>query len=295
MRDEGQNNPRSCSRRSPVVLGLFAVLLTGCGADEYEARLKDTRAMFAHQEQLSQHLQGPWADDTGISLRVPMHFAMLPPPVKPAADPAAEKAKAAAKQAGGKKEVEEPDEELIDNRQPAYMNIGLPGLRGAFRAPLKAFGEGNALVEGEGFLYVLTNHHLADQPDTAADFEKNVVQMLSEALHKTVEQTKWLDDRFPTEAKAKASFVKSIPYKSVDLPSDEPIAGYFRDFTAYLYTQGDVQVVLLFVLPKDVEPAEKLAERIPLCLETLQVPGNKLVPPTAGAAATGGAGSTSGF
>ncbi|HEY3968683.1 MAG TPA: hypothetical protein VGM05_29310 [Planctomycetaceae bacterium] len=267
--------------------GAAALLLAGCGADTYEERLKNTRAMFAHQEQLNANLTGAWGDqETGVSLRVPLQFVMLPPPVKPAPDPAAEAAKAAAKKKGEKVEEEE-EVELIDDRQPSYMNLGLPGLRGAFRAPLNAIGDNNALIEGDGFLYVLTNHHLADQADQAKEFEKQVIQTLSEALHKIVEPSDWKDDHFPPDAKAKASFVKSVPYKNVTLTSDEEIAGYFREFTAYLYEQGDIQVVVLIVLPKDVEPSAKLAERIPLCLETLVVSGNRLIAPSAGGAAVG--------
>ena len=89
--------------------------------------------------------------------------------------------------------------------------------------------------------------------------------------------------------------MKSVNYDVATLTSDEAIAGYFREFTAYMYRQGDIQVVVLFVLPKDVEPSEKFAERIPLCLETLVVSGNKLVAPSAGGAAAGGAAPASGF
>ncbi len=286
MPDNDNRISRCVAWRLIGQFGLAALLLAGCGAETYEERLKNTRAMFAHQEQLNANLTGAWGDqETGVSLRVPLQFVMLPPPVKPPPDPAVEAAKAAAKKNGEK--FEEEEVELIDDRQPAYMNIGLPGLRGAFRTPLNAIGDNNALVEGDGFLYVLTNHHLADLPDQAKEFEKQVIQTLGEALHKIVEPSDWKDDRFPADAKAKASFVKSVPYKIVTLTSDEEIAGYFREFTAYLYEQGDIQVVVLFVLPKDVEPSAKLAERIPLCLETLVVSGSRLIAPSAGGAAVG--------
>ena len=170
------------------------------------------------------------------------------------------------------------------------MNLGLPGLRGAFRKPLKAIGDKNASIDGEGFIYVLTNHYLADQPEVAPDFKKNVPNILGDALHKTVEKSDWKEnERFPTEAQAKAYFVKSLSFDHLLLSSDEAISGYHREFSAYIYTQGSIQVVVLFVLPKDVEPAEKLNDRIPLCLETLIVSGDKLQLPNAGgAAATGG-------
>jgi hypothetical protein len=282
---------------------VWALLLAGCGTEAYEARLKDTKAMFEHQEQLNQNLLAAWGDgETGVSLRVPKLFETLPPPAKPTVDPAKEKAKeeakAAAKKAGKPppEEEEEDEEEIIDNRQPTFMNIELPGLHGAFRAPLKVIGPGNTTIDGEGFVYVLTNHHLYDQPDTAKEFRKHVVQVLSEGLHKTVEDSAWHDERFPTEARAKASFVKSILYRNVTVTSDDAIMGYVREFAAYQYEQGEIQVVVLFVYPKDVDPVERLTDRIPLCLETLVVNGTKLFAPiTSGGGAAATPGSTSGF
>ncbi|MBS0267284.1 MAG: hypothetical protein JSS02_35495 [Planctomycetes bacterium] len=261
--------------------------IAGCGADLYQQRIDATRAMFAHQEQLNQNLQGAWGDqEVGISLRVPTQFLLMPPPVKPAAGAAADKGKPGSDKgtSGDKGDTKSgSDEDIIDDRQPTYMNIGLPGLRGAFRAPLKAAGDKNSAIEGEGFIYVLTNHHLADQPEQAGDFKKNVAQILGDALHKSIDKNDWREnDRFPPEAKAKQSFVKSLSYDTLILNSEEPIAGYYREFTAYMYTQGSIQVVVLTVFPKDVEPSEKLNDRLPLCLETLTVSGDKLLLPSTG-------------
>jgi hypothetical protein len=47
------------------------------------------------------------------------------------------------------------------------MNIGLPGLQGAFRATVKMIAGNNVKSEGEAFLYVLTNHYLAEHPEQA--------------------------------------------------------------------------------------------------------------------------------
>ncbi|MBI3863404.1 MAG: hypothetical protein HY290_16055 [Planctomycetia bacterium] len=294
MRNAGRRFlPDLATTGRPALLFLAALLLAGCGADLYEERLANTRSMFAHQDQLNQNLQAAWGDgETRIGLRPPTQFVMLPPPAKPAPDPAAGKGQPGDKKAGEETEAEE-EVEVIDDRQPAYMNIALPGLRGAFRAPLIYSADNNATREGEGFLYVLSNHHLAEQPDKAKEFERDFIKELSEALHLTVEAGDWRDERFPLEAKAKAAFVKSLPYRNVILTSSEDISGYVREFAAYMYEQGDVQVIVLFVLPKDVETAAKLNDRIPLCLETLQVSGDKLMLPSAGAPA-GVTGSSSG-
>jgi hypothetical protein len=269
-----------------------AVCLAGCGLELYESRLSDTRAMFAHQELLNQHLSGAWGDGSvGISLRIPQHFEVLAPPEKPAADPN----KPAADP--NKKDAPPPEpEEVVDTRQPSYMNIAFPGLRGAFRAPLKAYGDGNSTIETEGFIYVLSNHHLYDQMDAAKEFSNHVVKTITDALH--IEPGELLEDHFPIEGKAKASFVHSLKYRTGIWKSQEPISGYFREFSGYFYEQGEIQVVILFVLAKDVDSAEKLNDRIPLCLETLKVSGgNKLAAPasSSGGAAGSAPGNTSGF
>jgi hypothetical protein len=61
-----------------------------------------------------------------------------------------------------------------------------------------------------------------------------------------------------------------------------------------MYEQNDIQVVVLFVLPQGIDSSEKLeTERIPLCLETLEVFGTKLTLPTGGSGApVGGAAPT---
>jgi hypothetical protein len=273
-----------------AICGCSVMLFAGCGTEAYQQRIDATRAMFAHQVQLNDNLQGAWGDsEVGISLRVPNQFLLMPPPAKPAPAANADPGKPGGDKGGKKDDEGKSDaDEVIDDRQPSYMNIGLPGLRGAFRAPLKAIGEKSTSIEAEGFIYVLTNHHLAEQPDTAADFKKIVAQILSDALHKTLEKNDWREnERFPTEAQAKSYFVRSLGYDTLVLTSDEPIAGFFREFTAHMYTQGTIHVVVLCVMPKDVEPAEKLNDRLPLCLETLTVSGDRVVPPQSGAATTG--------
>jgi hypothetical protein len=54
-----------------------------------------------------------------------------------------------------------------------------------------------------------------------------------------------------------------------------------------MFDQGDVRVAVLFVLPNDVNASEKMTDRIPLCLETLRVQGDKLVAPTVAPAGSG--------
>lgn len=278
-----------------VGFALAALWLAGCGAEAYEQRLKNTGLLFAHIDLVNQNLQGAWGDpETGVSLRAPLQFAVLPPPAKTEADPAAEKkkpAKDAAKpeanadsgaEPAAKEEGAEEEEEVVpDDRQPTYINIGLPGLRGAFKATVKLINDKDSKAEGEAFLYVLTNHDLAEQPEQAKEFEQEFIKMLTEALHVSVEPEDWGKGRFPPGDPATNGFVRPLDYKIVTVTSAEEIAGYTRTFSAYMYELGDIQVIVLFVLPADTDTSENFARRVPLCLETLGVTG-RLAPPVKG-------------
>jgi hypothetical protein len=283
---------------------LGALLLAGCGAEAYDKRLGNTKLLFAHMEVLNQHLQGTWSDsETGISLRAPLQFVLLPPPVRAAADPAAEKNKparnagaqeeAAEGEAAAMEEGEAGEEEVPDSRQPEYINIGLPGLRGAFKATVKliAGNNANANSEGEAFLYVLSNHDLAEKPEEAKDFEKEFIKILTETLHVSVDaDTGWRDEKFPPGDPSTNGFVTPLKYRNVTVTSPEEIAGYTRQFSAYMYEQSDIQVIVLFVLPADTDTSENMTKRIPLVLETLAVSGNKLALPAKGFGAPAGGG-----
>ncbi len=291
MRQNGLE-ARATWRRRGWLLGtaLGALLLAGCGTEVYEQRLGNTRLLFAHMDQLNQNLQGAWSDpETGVSLRVPTQFVMLPPPVKTPADPVADKNKRPqgrpAKEADGPypakgEEVQEEDpDEVPDDRQPKYINIELPGLRGAFRASVKMIAANNASSQGDAFLYVMTNHDLAEKPDEARDFEQEFIKTLTEALHVSVDADKdWIEDKFPSGDPSKNGFVRPVKYKNVTVTSAEDIAGYTRQFSAYMFEQGDIQVIVLFVLPADTDTTENFTKRIPLCLETLSVFGDELAP-----------------
>lgn len=270
---------------------LASLLLAGCGAQAYEARLSNTTKLFAHMDLVNSNLQpSSWNDpETGISLRAPLQFAVVPPPVKAAPDPAAAKQKAD-QAAKGEPAEEEEEEEVPDDRQPSYINLGLPGLRGAFKAPVKIIGTGNSTADGEGFLYLLSNHDLAEKPDEAKEFQNEFVKTLTETLHVQVDPDKdWRDDKFPPGDPATNGFVQPVKYRNITVTSPEEIAGYIRTFSAYLYEQADIQVIVLFVLPADTDSSENLTRRIPLCLETLAVFGERLSLPRKSGPAAGSA------
>ena len=152
------------------------MLLAGCGGKLYEDRLVNTSTLLAHIGHLKDNLHDKWVDpETGVSLRVPLQFAMLPPPAKPEPSP---EDKSKPKE---KPEEQPKEEEIPDERQPKYLNVELPGLRGAFEASVKLFVDNDPAAAGDAWLYVMTNHYLADKSDEAKEFSQTVIKNLAEA------------------------------------------------------------------------------------------------------------------
>jgi len=254
-----------------ILLAAGLMIFAGCGAELYQQRLENTKKLFAHLEQLNANLHQYWGDpQTGTKLRLPLQFAMIPPPAPP--KPAEDGTPA------------EP-EVVVDERQPKYLNIELPGLRGAFFAKMSLVDSGAASVEPYGFVYVLSNHHMYDAPDKAREFHVDLISSLSETLRTGVKPDDWHDEKYPLRV---GTFADTVRFKSVVLSPAEPIGGLERQFSVYMFDQGDIRVAILFVLPKDVNNStEKLNDRIPLCLETLRVTGEKLLPPNVAPAGSG--------
>ncbi len=78
------------------------------------------------------------------------------------------------------------------------------------------------------------------------------------------------------------SFVKPVKYTTVTLIPEVDILGLARQFSFYMYEQGEVQLTVLCVLPQNADSSEKLNERIVLCLETLELATDRLSKPGPG-------------
>jgi hypothetical protein len=253
-------------RRRCLLLAVTSgsLFLIGCGAELYESRLDNTRVLFAHMELLNEHLLGKWTDpENAASLRVPLQFGLLAPPA-PADKPAQPQGKPAEGEEG-----EATDEEVHDDRQPAYLNIELPGLRGAFQAKVKYIAPSNQETVGDAWLYVMTNHEFADRPEQAKEFNHEFIKDLAEALQMAPPAAEAYETvRYPAKV---GQFVTPVRYTFVRIEPAEEIDGMLREFSVYMYEQGDVRAIVLFVLPQHVATSERFGERLPLCLETLEV------------------------
>src|SRR4029077_13056112 len=143
------------------------------------------------------------------------------------------------------------------------------GLRGAFQAKVKYVAPGNQEVVGDAWLYVMTNHEFADRPDQAKEFNHEFIKDVAEALQMAPPATEAYETvRYPAKV---GQFVTPVRYTLVRIEPSDEIDGMLREFAIYMYEQGDVRAIVLFVLPQHVATSERFGERLPLCLETLEV------------------------
>ena len=256
--------------QSRLWAALLLLLVSGCGSEDYQDRLDTTSRYFASLELQDSNLHGAWTDAaTTISLRVPKQFAELPGPAPAPTD-------------GSANTESQDEEEGPDPRQPGFLTVPLPGLRATFRANVSVVGDNGRSANGAGYLYVLSNHHLAGNLEMAAKFESETIDLLAAALNVSLKPD---DRRNATYPQRPDAFLKPVPYIEVELePEEQPDEmarefGVATRFSLYSHADGDVQVILLWVLPRDLDTSEKMAVRRPLCLESLKIGQPQLLLP----------------
>jgi hypothetical protein len=135
------HSPKSLPITTPRVARLLTctvlAVLAGCSVRTYEERLNKTNELFQYMNTLNENLESStWVDPYGfgIQMRVPKPFVLMPPPPAPT--------------------EEEPAP--VDTRQPHFLPgvPELPGLIGAWTAPLETTGERPL----PALLYVMGNH-----------------------------------------------------------------------------------------------------------------------------------------
>ncbi len=273
---------RGGRRWSIVALGWAAVVwmgLSGCGQQQYEKRLDETKALFSRIELLDANLGGEFADGV-VKLRVPKQFRPIPaPPPRPKPKPAAPGEPAP-----------EP-EPVFDPRQPDFANIELPGMRAAFRAEVGTAVEGSSTVANHSaYVYVLSNHGLAPKPvaaagdaasatkSTPAQFAEDVARLLAEALQSEVQPgrhtNEWVKESHPRNVTSlfPAGSDNPFPQQNYAVGSlSATVRDIPTDFSLYLREEGSVQVLIIYAVPRDVLPTEQISPRRDLSLETVRV------------------------
>lgn len=241
-----------------VGLASAAVFGAGCGAQDYERRLDETKKYFDYLEQANQALTKSWKFDA-LEIRVPKQFEPLIAPPAPA-DGTAE---------GQNPEVLDPS--LDPNRLGYFPNVVLEGVVGTWRAKVRVDVPGQQESNDSfAYLHVLSNWQRWIDKQTNNDIEppqflSALTNQLANVLNVEADSTEspWLWDRI-------AGFSQYVPKKRVDLITVE-LPDPAINITFYKYEARDIHVAMLLVLPRAIDVREKIDSRMKFTLETLKV------------------------
>ena len=278
------------------LLATVTLLVAGCGRAKYERRLLKTVELAKYREKLNKNLSVNWNSRKGVQIRVPRQFSeiRLPRPKKL------------------KEDEEPPEEEVVDPRQPTFMSEPLPGLIGAWTAEVNLMvGKDESPRKAPAYLYVLSNFEIWTQPgqgEEALEFNTSIapIAIVDGLSAKLPGQAEWVRETHPrgegfVERKIlTAAILKSIVRITLSAEEDpeESETGNDSDDPAntapqvvdlpvnckmYLAEKKDIQVMVLLILPEQIDPGEKLSldtsskrgSRIAMCLETLKVSSRK--------------------
>jgi len=263
---------------------IVAAVAAGCGRDAYERRLEESKRWFTYIDKLNQNLAPQWIG-RGVKLRVPIQFQVIPGP-KP-------KPKKGAAKGGGNdapKDAGDPPAEERDPRQPTFADITLPGLVGAFSTKLATAGKGHEM----GYLYVLTNGELLGRKgsdEKAAQFNNTVIHTIAQAVGQPDPPLEKLANNSVPKADPKDAWVPKRTFKMIrpGFPASIPPEKDYR-IEIYNCKEQKNEVSIVYVLPENVSPAEKLATNIDLSLETLEITGRSAIAGSPEAKAAAGRG-----
>lgn len=266
---------------------LLAGLLCGCGSKTYEERLETTKKYYDYIDRLNQNL-GSQNDISGVSLRLPKQFMLIPaPPRRPKPKPPA----------GGDPAGETAEEEPRDPRQPDHLDIELPGLIAAWEANLDAVnGTGGSTQSAmlPGTIYLLSNHEYwrtfktPKQTIDPTKFHEELMKTLEGALGVRVNErergseadrvNKWFIEVVPDakdEQFAPKKEIRTITLVPESEQESESDNDFPREYQVYLFANGDMKIALIYALPRNVSTGEDLLDRIRFSLQTLNVSPDK--------------------
>lgn len=266
------------SDRRAVLWGLAsaALLGAGCGAQEYERRLNETKAYFEYLEQVNAALGRSFKFE-GIEIRVPKVFEPLTPPPPPSADGSSETPAA---------EPLDPSDD--PNRLGYFPNVTLEGVVGTWRANVRLEVPGQQeSPEAFAYLHLLSNWQRWVDRQTNIDIEPTrylgeLANHLANVLNVEADtsDSPWGWDLIKDSSRyVQKKKVEMIP---IELPDHNPPLV----ITFYRYEARDVHVALLLIVPRAIDPRERLEHKLKYTLETMKVsnqpPQKKSNKPAAG-------------
>jgi hypothetical protein len=262
-------------------LGVALVLgILGCGADQYETRLKESAKYYAFLEQIELNLAPKWSDNAAVEfIRVPKQFQPIPAPVP-------------VKNEAGETEVPP------DVRQPDYLNLVFPSnqLIGAWEAPFNVDTSDGSTDVRKGYIYVLSNYwmFLGEDPSLALKFTGGIVQLVGDALDDHIPPDKLENPEIGYFPK-RGQYMPEVAYsvftyqpKPITLRNNDRETTVNYTFTMYARQNGNVQAIVLVALPDRISSQEKLTDRVRMMLENFRV--NKTEPRGGTQGGSGGGG-----
>ncbi len=254
----------SARTRGALLFGcLLACGLPGCGADQYETRLKQSKDYYNYLERIEQNLAPKWSDGRVVdAIRVPKQFQPIPAPVP-------------VKHEDGTEELP-----AVDPRQPVVVNLPFPHkeLIGAWEAPFSVVAKDGSSDTQKGYIYVLSNYwNFLDDPAEALKFIGATVNLVGAALDDHIPPDKIENPAIEPHPK-KGRYLPETLYsvftfhpKELTLPGTERQSKVNYTFTMYARKNVNIQAIVLVVLPDNIASQEKLVDRIPMMLEHFQI------------------------
>ena len=246
-------------------------VMSGCGVDTYENRLKAANAYYAYREDIDTSLDRKWVGPFGVSLRVPMGFREVAPPKK-----------------------DMPD----DRMNSRFTRVtDLPGLLAKWEMPVQTEDAGNQVAE----LFLLGNHQrfLDHDPQkeesggSPATFLQDYDNALQTGLNITMTapsgaaaDNAWLPGRVPTVGQIPYTQTKNYEWAKLSPPENPEVmphrVGYTSRFEVPVNRNSKLQVILLCLYPAKMRDSTKLTERLTKTMEQLEVPAQMPIKPKPG-------------
>ena len=264
-----------------LVVGMLALSgISGCGYDDYEKRLKQTKDYYSYLERVEANLGPKWADGRGIlEMRVPKQFVPLAPP-QPI-----------------QREDGEMEMPAVDPRQPDIVTLEFPELLGAWVAPVEVALASGGSERRNAYIYALSNYwvYAGENLGDAQNYTKLITELIGTALEDTaIEVT---SEMHPGQGQylpsANYSRTRFKP-KPITLQTGGTSVNYV--FEIYVRDNGDVQCPIVVALPEGIDQREKINERISMMLDYVNptkkkpIQGTPKNAPAGGGAAAGPAG-----
>ena len=243
------------THRTILAVAAAVLLSAGCGQNEYESRLAQTADYFSHVNRLNANLKSA-VGFGGLQLRLPLQF-----------DPLAD----------------DPDTE-VDETQPYFLDLELPGLVGAYRAPVLVDVDGQD-EEHPAFLYVMSNgpelsaRASGDQSVDPLTLTDRILEAVQTAFGVVLPPGADGDGvqpnvRYPERLPRIAVYDTTTDYTAVRLVPAEPFGSFAIPMEYTLYAAagpGDQQVALMLAAPEQPVPSDELRKRVTMMLETARI------------------------